>query len=62
MKIYTSQLFLLLVLGVALRWALHGTTYVGGGGGGGMTGGNNLETPEASGQADNSGIGEKVAA
>jgi len=31
-------------------------------GGGGMTGGNNLGTPEASGQADNSGTGENVAA
>ena len=33
-----------------------------GGGSFGMTGGNNLGTPEASGQADNSGTGEKVAA
>lgn len=41
MKIYISQLFLLLVvLGVVLRWDLHGTT------GGGMTGGNNLGTGE----------------
>ena len=62
MKIYISQLFLLLVLRVDLRWALHGTTEDGGGGGGGMTGGNNLRTPEASGQAHNSGTGEKVAA